>query len=157
MVRHKLHDCRTKEVFMLFSPWTCCCLTKVSMGNTAMTLALTGQRKPCDQQVEFHRPELTPPPIYTQFIQHVNIFTPMVCCNWGQYNYIPGHKTEILHSNFIVCPPITPSLCWWKVEVDGVRSVQGGKREECRVALFGNVVFSFLLCQASEEPWLPFH
>lgn len=32
-----------------------------------------------------------------------------------------------------------------------------GKREECLAALFGNVVFSFLLCQASEQPRLPFH
>lgn len=37
--------------------------------------------------------------------------------------------------------PLSP--CWWKVEVDGVRSVWRGKREECLAALFGNVVFSF--------------
>lgn len=73
-------------------------------------------------------------------------------------------RPRFLHSPFIVYPPMqTPpaphslSLCCRRAEGDGVRSVQKGKRKECLAALLSSVVFSFLLCQTSEQPPISLH
>lgn len=123
-------------------------------GNAAMTPASARQRRPHDQQLQNDRPELEktnwppslpyscPPPKHTH--TQTRTLPPTPGCVLRLYGCILYHKTQIFTQPIHCVSSNNPlSLCWWKVEVDGVRSVQRGKREECLPALSSNVVFSF--------------
>lgn len=88
-------------------------------GNAAMTLASARQRRPHDRRLQNDRPELEktnrplslPASLTNSTYPHTHThFTPTPRCLLGLYGRILYHKTQILHSTFIVRPAITPSL-----------------------------------------------
>lgn len=136
---------------MWFPAWTCCHLTPISMGmwpwhrhRQGNEGHMTGNYKMTDPKREktdwpLSLPLWTLPPTTRTLTFYPHASLPSRAVRSHTLSQDPDF-TQPIHC---VSGNNPLSLCWWKVEVDGVRSVWRGKREECLAALFGNVVFSF--------------
>lgn len=151
----KWQDWETKSAFVWFPSWTCCHHPPISMGMQAKATETTWSAT-IKQQAGSGKDQLDSLSHSTKdSATPKHTFYPPPRCLLGLYGHILRHETWILHSPFIVCPAITPSLCWWKA--NRARSVWRGKGKNASLPCSAMLSFLFLLCQAREQPQLPFH